>query len=157
MKLGQGQDHDFLLLSYDEYMEMGYSASPDYASYVVSIHDDLIQYIQDTFNWVPSINPGMNYEKGYGLCNYGVTLFDKEGAKVILKLAKAWGDLFSNGPTTLRLTGNYCWSTNKQGIQESYYDILEVDRDELVEKFRKLQFLSEKVIAGDYLILHQGI
>lgn len=32
--------------------------------------------------------------------------------------------------------------------------MLEVDRDKLVETFRKLRLFSEKAISGDYLILH---
>jgi hypothetical protein len=133
-----------------------YSLSEDLSN-VVFIHDDIIQYILNTLSWIPSINPAMGYERRFGICNYGITLFDKEGAQVILSLAKAWADLFSNGPTTLKLTGNYCFRTNEQGVTEGNYDLIEVDRDELVGKFRKLQLFSEKVITGDYLILHHGL
>jgi hypothetical protein len=155
-----GQDHKFFLISYEDYVEMGwdgyYPPSEDLSD-VVFIHDDIIQYILNTLDWIPSINPAANYEKTSGICIYGITLFDKEGAQVILRLAKAWADLFSNGPTTLKLTGNYCFRTNEQGATEGNYDLLEVDRDELVGKLRKLQLFSEKVIKGDYLIFHHGL
>lgn len=78
-----GQDHEFYLVSYSELEEMeydGYYSPAEDLSNKVLIHDDIFQYIQDTFNWVPSIN----YQKGFGLCNYGITLFDKEGAKLFL-------------------------------------------------------------------------
>lgn len=155
-----GQCHKFFLVSYDEYEELGddgyYSPAEDLSN-IVLIHDDIVQYIQNTLNWIPSINPTMNYEKGFGLCNYGITLFDKEGAEVISKIAKAWEDLFSSGPAILKLTGSYCYTTDDQGITSGKYETIEVDRDKLVENFRKLRLLSEKVISGDYLILHHGI
>jgi hypothetical protein len=155
-----GQDHEFLLVSYDEDEEMGYDRyypPAEDLSNIVLIHDDVIQYLQDTLNWIPSINPAMNYQKRFGLCNYGSTLFDKQGANTIYNLAKAWADLFFNGPTTLKLTGNYRCITLKDGIPVGEYNLLEVNRDKLVENLRKLQLFSEKVISGDYLILHHGI
>lgn len=102
-----GLEHEFFLITYDEYEEMlygGYILSSEDLSNGVLIHDDIVQYIQDTFNWVPSINLGNSYQRELGLNNYGVTLFDKEGAEVIFNITKAWADLFSNGPMTLKLT-----------------------------------------------------
>ncbi|MBE6067844.1 MAG: hypothetical protein E7211_09150 [Clostridium lundense] len=130
----------------------GYYFSNEKLSNAVLIHDDIVQYIQDTLNWIPSINPAMNYEKGLGLNNYGITLFDKEGAEVIVGLAKSWADLFSRGPSTLKLTGNYCFTGNDRS-----YEIIEISRDKLVESFRKLQLFSERVISNKYLILHYGL
>ncbi len=76
------------LVRYDEYERIGYDGyylPTEDLSNVVLIYDDIIQYIQDTFNWIPSINPAMNYQKQFGLCNYGITLFDKEGAEVSME------------------------------------------------------------------------
>ncbi len=155
-----GLEHEFFLVTYDEYEEMsydGYYFSLEDSSNVVLLHDDIIQYIQDTLRWIPSINPAMNYEIGFGLNNYGITLFDKEGAEVIFKIAKAWGDLFSNGPATLKLTGNYGWGPGDNAITDGDYERLDISRDELVKSFRKLQLFSEKVISNNYFILHHGI
>ncbi|MGH4121584.1 MAG: hypothetical protein ACREV6_01400 [Clostridium sp.] len=155
-----GLEHEFFLVTHDEYEEMSYDGdyfSSEDSSNIILIHDDIIQYLHDTLMWIPSINPAMNYEKGFGLNNYGITLFDKEGSEVIFKIAKAWADLFSNGPSTLKLAGNYEWITNDKCITEGYYKIIEVDRDELVESFRKIQLFSEKVIYNKYFILHHGI
>lgn len=153
-------EHEFLLVTYNEYLNVlydeCYTELGDFSNQVL-IHDDVIQYIQDTLNWIPSINPAMNYQKQFGLCNYGVTLFDKEGAEIILRLTKAWNELFLNGPATLKLTGNYGWITNELGITQGNYELIEVDRDTLIGGLEKLQLFSEKVIAGDYLILHRGI
>jgi hypothetical protein len=154
------EEHKFYLVSYDEFEEEGYDGTYpilEDLSNIVLIHDDMIQYMQDTFSWIPSINPGMGYEKRFGLCNYGITLFDKAGAEVISRLAKAWADLFSNGTTTLILTGNYGSIATENGIQQEGYAVLEVDRDEIVRNLRKLQLFSEKVIAGNYFILHYGL
>lgn len=99
----------------------------------------------------------MNYKKGLGLNNYGITLFDKEGAEIIFNLARAWADLFSKGPTTLKLTGNYCLTGRGTCMQEGKYEAIEMSRDKLVESFKKLQLFSEKVISNKYFILHYGI
>jgi hypothetical protein len=155
-----GQDHEFFLVSYDEYEEKGYDGyylPNEDLSNVIVIYDEIIQYIGDTLAWIPSINLCNNYKKGFGINNYGITLFDKEGASVIVNIAKAWADLLSNGTDILTLTGNYCWTKNDKGIPEGKYETMEVNRNELVENFRKLQLFSEKVILGDYLILHLGI
>lgn len=155
-----GLEHEFFLVTYDEYEEIGYDGYHFLnrgLNNVVLIHDDIIQYIQDTLNWIPSINPAMNYQKGFGLNNYGITLFDKEGAEVILSLAGSWAGLFSRGPSTLKLTGNYCFTGNDTYMQEGSYEIIEIARDKLIENFRKLQLFSERVISNKYLILHYGI
>ena len=155
-----GLEHKFFLVTYDEYEEMsydGYYFPLENSSNLILIHDDIVQYIQDTLIWVPSINPAMNYERGFGLNNYGVTLFDKEGAEVIFKIAKEWADLFSNGPANLKLTGNYGWGPGDNAITDGNYEKIHMSRDELVKSFRKLQLFSEKVICNEYLILHRGI
>ncbi|WP_411682914.1 hypothetical protein [Clostridium thailandense] len=155
-----GQEHKFFLISYEEYEEKGYdgyySIDEDLSNIVV-IYDDIIQYIGDTLAWIPSINPCNNHKKGFGINNYGITLFDKEGASVIVNIARAWADLLSNGTGILKLTGSYYWTTNDKGVSEGKYEMIEVNRDELVKNFRKLQLFSEKVISGSYLMLHFGI
>ncbi|MBK5241605.1 hypothetical protein [Clostridium sp.] len=83
-------------------------------------------------------------------------MFDKEGAEVILKITKAWADLFSNGPSTLNLTGPYSWNA-AYGVTHGNYARIDINRDELVKKFRKLQLFSEKVISNKYFILHHGM
>lgn len=155
-----GQDHKFFLIPYEEYEEKGYNG--DYSvdedlGNIVAIYDDIIQYIGDTLAWIPSINPCNNYKKGFGINNCGVTLFDKEGASIIVNIARAWADLLSNSTNVLKLTGSYYWTTNYKGIPEGKYEMIEVNRDELVGEFRKLQLFSEKVISSNYLILHLGI
>jgi hypothetical protein len=157
-----GLQHEFFLITEDEYKEMSYddrdySLSKD-SSDIAVIHDDIIQYIYDTLRWIPSINPAINYAKGFGLYNWGVTLFDKEGAEVLFNIAKAWADLFLNGPTTLKLTGNYSWGGEKD-VEDGEYEIIEIARDELVENLRKLQSFAEQVMVNSnkYYILHHGI
>ncbi len=155
-----GLEHAFFLVTHEEYEEMSYDG--DYliledSSNLILLHDDIVQYIHDTLIWIPSINPAMNYERGLGLNNYGITLFDKEGAEVILKIAKAWADLFSYGTSTLNLTGSYGWITDDNGIIDGDYERININRDELVKRFRKLQLFSEKVISNKYFILHHGI
>jgi len=157
-----GLQHEFFLITEDEcqkihYCDGDYFLSKD-SRYIAVIHDDIIQYIYDTLRWIPCINPAINYERGFGLHNWGVTLFDKEAAEVLFNIVKAWADLFSNGPTTLNLRGNYSWIED-EGMQSGDYEILEIARDELVENFRKLQSFAEQVMVNSnkYFILHHGI
>ncbi|WML33497.1 hypothetical protein [Clostridium sp. OS1-26] len=157
-----GLEHKIFLVTKSDYEEIPCNVgdvSLEDMSNCVLIHNDIIQYIGDTLRWIPSINPGNGYEKGFGLNNYGITLFDKEGAAVILNIAKLWADLFSNGTPILKLKGSYCWTTNDKGVLEGEYEIIEVNRDELVSNIRKLQSLAEKVIhdSSKYFIIHHGI
>lgn len=157
-----GLKHKFFLIEQNDCEEiicnMG-DVSLEDVNNCVLIHDDIIQYINDTLRWIPSINPGNGYEKGFGLNSYGITLFDKEGAEVIFNIAKAWADLFSNGTPTLKLKGSYYWTKNDNGDLDGEYEIVDVNRNELVSDIRKLQSFAEKIIQNldKYFIVHFGI
>ena len=153
-------EHEFYLISEDEYTSKGsdygnYTLSKD-CNEILTIHDDVIQYIFDTFRWIPSINPGKHDEKGFGINNYGITLFNKDGARVLGNIAKSWADLFLNSPSTMKLTGNYYWGGDKKA-ENGEYEILELDRDLIAEKFRKLQSFAQKVLMENSYIIHFGI
>lgn len=41
---------------------------------------------------------------------------NKRKVEVILKIAKAWADLFTYGPSTLSLTGSCVWITDDTSV-----------------------------------------
>jgi hypothetical protein len=137
-----GLYHDFLLLS---------SADDPITSYekfvnnpgAILLHDDLIGYMWDSLLWVPSYNPAKG-EPSVGLFRWGPTVIRTDGATTACRVFTAWADLFSAGPRSVRLTGNW---TCVEGapINEGTYDRLEFDRDETVDRLRRLARWADKV------------
>lgn len=151
--------HEFILIPQDEIANIEKINNETLltvpSSNKVEIHDDIIQYIFDTLRWVPTINTCKNNENGLGLNNWGITLISKDGAEVLMKISKAWADLFSNGPSKIILKGKYTWTDEK--IDQGQYEILEFDRNELVGEFIRLYEYSQSVINENYYLFHRGI
>lgn len=79
----------------------------------VTIHDDIIQYILDSLEWIPSKNPAKKGSPmGQGINYYGVTLLDEQSSRSLINVFTAWRDLFKNAPETFELTGNFIYSDN---------------------------------------------
>src|SRR3712207_6567195 len=100
-----GLNHEFLLVSrkeheYSEYMNFINDPS------AIEIHDDLLGYIADTLKWIPTYNPAKS-EKCAGLCWYGPTVIQSEGARIAAQIFRAWAELLSCGPRELQLTGSW--------------------------------------------------
>lgn len=149
-------DHEFYLLSKDEYKtedifelrKKGFPRS-------VYIHDDLIQYILDTLFWIPCFNPSRN-ERLYGLCLYGVTIIDQQGAAILRTVFSSWAQLFSVSPEQLKLQGAFMMVVGSN--EEGEYEKIVINRDEIVSEFQKLAGYAEKVMkSDDLIILHMGI
>ena len=152
-----GLNHDFLLLSRQEYSSHHLSQwinSPR----AVQIHDDVMRYIQDTLNWITCYNPGRRMTKQRGLNFCGPTIIKSDGAPRAEKVFMAWASMFSNGPKTLQLTGAYEWA-HEDRIETRHYSTVIVDRDETAAKFTDLADYAKKVTVskGQLLILHLGI
>ncbi len=89
-----GPYHDFLLLSRAEHR------FSDYMEFIndpvaIRIEDDLIRYIADTLEWIPTLNPAKNNESHRGLCYYGPTVIHTEGAQVASPIFNGWAELFA--------------------------------------------------------------
>lgn len=117
----------------------------------VSIHDDIIQYINDSLKWIPTVNPCVSKSR-YGLNIHGITLVNDEGAALLRNIFDSWSSLFSNGPEILILTGSYR-ITNGKGM----YQKIEIKKKEITQSFNKICDFSIKVIENDSYILHYGI
>lgn len=148
-----GLQHDFLLLDRDtdgEWEPGRFHHDPR----AVHLHDDLVRYIGDTLAWVPTVNPARR-EPHHGLCMWGPTLIEAEGAAVAERVFGLWAELFEVGPPVLSLTGSYSWpaSDDPPGGErvtqlEGGYDRLEYDRDEVVGVLRQVAAWCGTVRSG---------
>lgn len=151
-----GPYHDFLLLSSKEHR------FSDYMHFIndpraISLEDDLIRYILNTLEWIPTLNPAKGNEPCKGLCCYGVTVIDGQSAPIAASIFEAWAELFSLGPETLSLTGGYIIDdgTGSRGG----YEKLSFPRDETVDALRQIANHAKQVVKtkDEYFILHIGI
>ncbi|MCC9608872.1 hypothetical protein LOC68_08090 [Blastopirellula sp. JC732] len=148
--------HKFLLLPENE---------GDYAAYAqhvsdpraLKVSDDLIRYMLDTLNWIPSINPANQAAwNGYGLNYYGPTVINKTGAPKAARIFLMWGSLFQEGPDKIELTGSYQWL---EGAPESsgQYEKITMPRESIAKTILDLAELAEGAISGEFYLLHVGI
>lgn len=121
---------------------------------LVTFPDELILYINDSLQWIPTINPATS-EKGFGLNYYGVTTIYKDGSSIAESVFQSWAKLFSNAPTDLRLTGSWTWSGTNENVGE--YEKMVYERDTIVSYFSKLASYCNKVTDGLYYVVHLGI
>ena len=113
------------------------------------IHDDIIRWFIDVFNWVEMYNPSKK-ELTNGFCYWGVTIIKKQNIDKLDKIINSIISLFENSPLEITLIGNYC-------ISDKCYSKIKIDKIKLLEIFNKFKNLVEKVINNGGYILHCGI
>jgi hypothetical protein len=123
---------------------------------LVKISDDVILYIMDSLNWIPTFNPSTR-KKGYGLNYYGITVIkymeDHDGATVAQNIFNSWAELFSHAPETITLKGEFMWEEDGHGE----YEKISINRDEIVASLRTLASFAEQAIRDNKQVLHCGI
>ncbi|MBM3458732.1 MAG: hypothetical protein FJX77_09400 [Armatimonadetes bacterium] len=169
-------DHDFLLLDRDrdgEWAPLRFIHDPR----AIHLGHFFVWYIQDTLAWVPTTNPSRR-EPHHGLCMYGPTIIEAEGAGVAEQVFRGWAELLAIGPPRLELRGPYGWDAadhagDDEGVSqpeagtdgpgfdddelvglrvsqlEGGYDHLQFDRDELVGVLRQLVAWCREVSSGE--------
>ena len=150
-------NHEFLLLSARQHSRTDYLKWINHPD-AIHIHDDVMEYLQDTMAWIICYNPAQKMMKHKGLNYHGPTVIRKDGAVGAEKLFKAWANLFSAGPKTIKLTGPYGWIQGKPKDTGSY-SIITVNRDEIVKKLQTLARYSRSVARSDdeLFLLHLGM
>jgi len=121
---------------------------------LVIFPDELILYINDSLQWIPTINPATS-KKGFGLNYCGVTTIDKDGSSIAESVFLSWANLFSNAPNDLKLTGSWTWSGTNENVGE--YEKLVYEKDAIVSCFSKLASYCNMVTTRLYYIVHLGI
>lgn len=118
----------------------------------VLIHDDLIQYISDSLEWIPSKNPTKKGNPpGQGINYFGVTLFDQPSAVSLTGIFTAWKNLFEHAPSTFVLTEGLIYA------REEEYERIPFNRDEVVRQFEKMISMADLLATGRYSLYHLGI
>lgn len=119
---------------------------------VLEIQDYIILYINDSLKWVPQASNSQNIK--YGLNYSGITEIDKDGARVLYNILRAWSELFKNSPSKLILTGEYTYLDDVSVA----YKIHELCRDEVIDKFEELISFTKIVEENNYhyRLLHFG-
>lgn len=119
----------------------------------VQLHDDLIHYMLDTLVWIPTHNP-VGIQSCKGLCLYGWTFIQLEGAEIAKNIFQAWVDLFLNGSDILELRAYTVVEDGKE-----HYEPLRLPRDETVAHLRALVDHCQTILDsnGQFYILHLGI
>ncbi|SFC93718.1 hypothetical protein SAMN05443252_10914 [Bacillus sp. OV322] len=121
----------------------------------VVIHDDIVHYISDSLEWIPSKNPAKKGNpNGRGINYYGVTLFDEQSSKLLKGIFTSWRDLFENAPNTFEITGNFVYGDNEQ---DGEYERININRDEVINQLGKIISMSEHLAKGNCYLYHLGI
>ena len=148
--------HDFLLLPEVEGRAFHY-ADHFHDPRAVKLDDDLVLYMLDALNWIPSSNPSNPGEWcGYGLNYFGPTVIDKRGAEKAAQVFRLWAALFEAGPEQLELTGSFEWIEGGRPAEGRYATFTEV-RETVVESLRNIAALADKAATGPIVLLHLGI
>ncbi|UPM55458.1 hypothetical protein [Gottfriedia acidiceleris] len=151
-----GLEHEFYLVP-DTVDVQEFWRLRDYNNVIdgVIIHDDMIQYIMDSLDWIPSINPSTSHNKNRrGINYYGITLFEQQSSELIIAIFTSWRNLFINGPKVLKLRGNFVFGENDEGGE---YEKLIINRYELLIKIEKMISMAEKLSKGNLYLYHLGI
>lgn len=158
-------DHDFLLL--DRAVDGEWQLSRfHHDPRAIHLHDDLVRYLQDTLAWIPTTNPARR-EPHQGLCMWGPTLIEAEGAEIAERVFDGWAQLLAAGPPRLVLRGAFSWAAEQDSPPTSErvtqlaggYDRLEFERDEIVGVLQQLADWCRQVRAGagQLYLYHFGV
>jgi hypothetical protein len=146
--------HEFYCLNEGKFNYANYQ-SYDKKDSQVTIHDDLIRYINDTLMWVPCIHlSGNHYKETYGLSLYGATVINQDGASMLTHVLSSWENLFSKAPTNFELNGGV--TVKSDGTVGDFHKI-RVERDEFLNHLNILINYANKTLKEEYFILHFGI
>ncbi|MBL3644636.1 hypothetical protein JMN23_19950 [Bacillus sp. RHFB] len=122
----------------------------------IVIHDDLIQYIMDSLEWIPSKNPSLHGPpSGRGINYHGVTLFDNHSSETLISIFSSWKSLIKNAPDKFELTGEFVYG--EADNQEGDYKKLVFNRDEVITQFEKIILMGEALAKGEFYLYHCGI
>ena len=122
----------------------------------IEIPDDIILYIFDSLNWVPTLNPETNNDS-HGLNYYGVTLIEKDGAILLKRILESWISLFINGPSVFKLRGKFIWVEENKDDGYWQRENIEFERDYVIRILKKLKDFSCRLENDNVFIMHYGI
>lgn len=134
--------HDFVVIKTQDENQM------DNTFQKVSISDELILYMKDSFSWVDSLWNGK--KEMSGLNYYGYTIIANQNIVKLREIVIAWQKLFEIAPDSFFLTGNYL-------LDEGCYEKNPFDKSMVLLQLKSLCKLCESAIEENKYILHNGI
>jgi hypothetical protein len=149
-------EHEFWLLSETTTGEPDWSSGAPSPADVV-LPDEIVLYLADTLQWVPTINPANPDDwRGFGLNYHGPTVIQAAGARQLARILRHWGALFGEGPAHLELRGTYQWREG-EAVEAGRYERISAARDNLIRDLLALAALADRVEQGRAYLLHRGI
>lgn len=151
--------HDFYLVPKDVMLNkdlVGYMDSiKESAVGHVKIHDDLILYMNDTLNWVPSkCTPFTKRFNEMGLDYYAMTILDEDSVTILKDVLHGWRMIFSNAPKVFTLTGKYIESNEED---DGDYEKISFEQKEILNQLDALLSFIVEVEKRGHKIYHFGI
>jgi len=155
--------HEFGLIrsnscDYYELSELGYHGVRRRLHNVVGLHDDVLRYIADSLNWIPSYNPvhrKPRKQMGLNLC--GITAIDRDGATIAQRIFAGWAFLFSQAPSRINVMVPDAYESDP--ADDWRRSMASLDKAEIVGKLRELALNCNRVrrSAGNLSLWHLGI
>lgn len=114
----------------------------------IEISDELIQYINDSLNWIKSIWNGKE-EKG-GISYYGFSVIKEGELLKLINIIENWKQLFQFATDEFLITGSFLPEENK-------YEKIYMKKEELLEILDSWIKVCRKALTENGKILHNGI
>lgn len=114
----------------------------------VEVPDELLKYINDSLEWIYSTWNGDKYNKG--LSYYGFSIIEVNEVEKLIKIIRAWKELFECAPCDFLLHGDYL-------LDEENYEKNKFKKDEVIDLFDSLMILCQKAKKQNFKIIHNGI
>jgi hypothetical protein len=124
-------NHDFWLFRHGERTYDDYHDLLPRRDAPVSIDDEVLRYMLDTIQWIPTFNPALQ-KHHQGLNMWGTTIIEQAGGELVHQIFSAWAKLFASGPEQLQLTGLFTWQLPDDESDPQVSNDTRKDEDKLV-------------------------
>ncbi|MGF7033595.1 hypothetical protein J2T17_004543 [Paenibacillus mucilaginosus] len=150
--------HDFFLIPEEVIIKDGvewYLNNRDTWKYKVHISDLIMDYMFDTFQWIPTYNPITGAEAN-GLNIYDLTWIKEPGINKSIRILSHWIGLMREAPDSFWIGGKAIW---KEDGQEGFWEEAKykIDKPEIIHQLTALHDLAIQGAKGKSCILHYGI
>ena len=135
--------HQFAIIPKDS-NEKFISADMD----IIEISDNLIQYLEDSLQWIYSKWNGKEMKSG--ISYYGFSIIESGEIEKLIKIIEQWKRLFELAPTEFFITGEFLPEENK-------YKKIYIKKEDMLRTLSSWIVLCKTAIKKDYKILHNGI
>ncbi|MFD1990448.1 coagulation factor 5/8 type-like protein [Paenibacillus nicotianae] len=154
-------EHEFFVISNDFNFDMNkmyewYSSNRYTWTKKVVLADNIILYLMDFLNWIPTYNPATR-KKTTGINYYGLTVIYTAETSQLKQLLEKWLVFIEEAPELFSLRGQTIWK--ETGKEEGYWESTrtQIHRDALQHELQSLIDLATEASHSNKSILHVGI